>query len=194
MACEKGAKGLGRVRPGPSRARMGCRTLLDGLNGDVRPAPPAIALQDVRVEHVGYAAGAHAKHAQGLRRRNGLVPHDIRGIKLATIVIFSNTQANPPLPILVVVLPVGAGFFLRARRASGPVPPLELLPRATKLPGRRSAAILATVRLYRRQANLARRAKPPASAFQAPIAQADAGRSHAKYPVVLASRRARVPH
>ena len=74
--------------------------------------PPAIALQDVRVEHVGYAAGAHAKHARGLRRRNGLAPHDIRAIKLATIVIDSNTQANPTLPILVVALPVGAGFFL----------------------------------------------------------------------------------
>ncbi len=159
------------------------------------PHPPATALQDVRVEHVGYAAGAHAKHARGLRRRNGLAPHDIRGIKLATIAIYSNMQANPPLPILVVALPVGAGFFfLRAKRASGPVPPLELLPRAAKLPGRRSAAILATVRLYRRQANLAKRAKRPASAFQAPIAQADAGRSHSKYPVVLASRRGRVPH
>lgn len=156
MACEKGAKGLGRVRPRPSHAEMGCRTLLDGLNGDVRPAPPAIALQDVRVEHVGYAAGTHAKHARGLRRRNGLAPHDIRGIKLATIVIYSNTQANPTLPILVVALPVGAGFFLRAKRASGPVSPLELLPRAAKLPGQRSAAILATVRLRHRQANLAR--------------------------------------
>ena len=100
------------MRPRPSRARMGCRTLLDGLNGDVRPAPPAIALQVVRVEQVGYAAGAHAKHAQGLRHRNGLVPHDIRGIKLATIAIYSNTQANPTLPILVAALPVGAGFFL----------------------------------------------------------------------------------
>lgn len=159
MACEKGAKGLGRVRPGPSRAGMGYRAPLDGLNGDTRPAPPAIALQNARVEHVGNAAGAHAKHAQGLRRRNGLAPHDIRGIKLKTISIYSNTQAKPLLPILVVVLPVGVGFFLRAKRASGPVPPLELLPRAVKLPGRRSAAILATARLYRRQANLARRAK-----------------------------------
>ena len=74
--------------------------------------PPAIALQNARVEHEGNAAGAHAKHARGLRRRNGLAPHDIRGIKLATIAIYSNMQANPPLPILVVALPVGAGFFL----------------------------------------------------------------------------------
>lgn len=192
MACKKGAKGLGRVRPGPSRARMGCRTLLDELNGDVRPAPPAIALQDARVEHEGNAAGAHAKHAQGLRRRNGLAPHDIRGIKLAPIAIYSNTQANPPLPI-VVALPVGAGFFLRAKRASGPVTPLELLPRAVKLPGRRSAAILATARLYRRQANLARRAKAD-TCVPGPNARADAGRSHAKNPVVPTSRRARVPH